>query len=67
MTDIKFCNRCLTPNTRPRVVFDKQNICNACHNAEEKKKIDWKKREKEFLKIIDQIKKDKKKINLMIV
>ena len=61
MTDIKFCNKCLTPNSRPRVVFDKQNICNACHNAEKKKKIDWKKREREFLKIIDQIKKDKKK------
>ena len=61
MKDIKFCSKCLTPNSRPRVVFDKQDICNACHNADEKKKIDWKKREREFLKIIDQIKKDKKK------
>ena len=24
MTEIKFCNRCLTPNSRPRIVFDKK-------------------------------------------
>ena len=48
MTDIKFCNKCLTPNSRPRVVFDKQNICNACHNAEKKKKLIGKKERENF-------------------
>ncbi len=61
MTDIIFCKKCLTPNSRPRIVFDKNNICNACINAIEKKRISWKKREQEFLKIIDKIKKDKNK------
>lgn len=58
---IKFCKNCFTPNTRPRIVFNKQDICNACLNSMSKKKINWAKREKEFLKIIFNIKKDSKK------
>ena len=58
---IKFCKNCFTPNTRPRIVFNSQHICNACLNSKEKKKINWKQREKEFYKIISNIKKDSKK------
>jgi len=58
---VKFCNNCFTPNTRPRVVFNNKGICNACLNSKEKKKINWKQREKEFYKIISNIKKDSKK------
>ena len=35
---IKFCKTCLMPNTRPRIIFDKNNICNACQNSKIKKK-----------------------------
>ena len=59
--NVKFCKNCFTPNTRPRIVFNKQNICNACLNSRDKKKINWKRREKEFHKIILNIKKDSKK------
>ncbi|MBL4615613.1 MAG: N-acetyl sugar amidotransferase [Magnetovibrio sp.] len=41
------------PNTRPRVVFDEQGVCNACHNAASKPKIDWDARRKEFLDIVE--------------
>jgi N-acetyl sugar amidotransferase len=58
---VKFCKNCFTPNTRPRVVFNNKGICNACLNSKEKKKINWKQREKEFYKIISNIKKDSKK------
>ena len=58
---VKFCKNCFTPNTRPRIVFSQQSICNACLNSKEKKKINWKQREKEFYKIISNIKKDSKK------
>ena len=50
---ISFCNQCLTPSSRPRVVFDTEGVCNACRNAEEKQKIDWMAREQEFLQLID--------------
>jgi N-acetyl sugar amidotransferase len=41
------------PNTRPRVVFDAEGVCNACRYAEEKsQRIDWDARRKEFLELI---------------
>ena len=44
-----YCSRCLMPNTRPRVTFDKDGICNACTYADKKwKDVDWKARRKEF-------------------
>jgi N-acetyl sugar amidotransferase len=58
---IKFCKNCFTPNTRPRVVFSSQDICNACLNSKHKKKVNWKERENKFHKIILNIKKDSKK------
>ena len=47
-----FCEKCLMPSSRPRIVF-KGKICNGCINTENKKKIDWELREKEFLDIIE--------------
>lgn len=49
---IKYCKKCLTPDSRPRVVFDADGVCNACRNAEEKEKIDWADREREFISLI---------------
>lgn len=54
---IKYCKKCLTPNSRPRIVFDLNDICNACHTAEEKNKIDWRAREDEFKELIYELKK----------
>ena len=56
---IRFCQKCVTPNTRPRVVFDVNNICNACINAEKKTKtINWLNRKDEFISLVEKIKKD---------
>jgi N-acetyl sugar amidotransferase len=49
---VECCKKCLTPNSRPRVVFDAEGVCNACRNAEEKDKIDWAAREREFINLI---------------
>ena len=43
------CQKCLIPQTRPEQVIDDNGICNACISHENKKKIDWKKREKEWI------------------
>ena len=54
MKNILYCKKCLTPSSRPRVVFDEEGICNACINAMDKSvNIDWQKRRQEFLQIID--------------
>ena len=48
------CSRCLMPNSRPRITFDSQGVCNACQWHEEKQtKIDWNKRQKELEDICD--------------
>lgn len=59
LTEVQFCKLCLTPNTRPRVVFDKNQICNACLNAKEKRSINWDSRLNEFKKLVGSIKEQK--------
>ncbi len=48
-----YCKTCLMTNTRPRIEFDSQGICNACRNAENKQKIDWSARREEFIEYVD--------------
>ena len=45
---IKYCKRCLMPNSRPRIHFDAEGICNACHTSDQKDEIDWDARRAEF-------------------
>ncbi len=52
---IKFCKKCVTPDSRPRVVFDSDGVCNACNFVTVKKNTDWKKREKELVEILDEL------------
>ena len=52
--EIKYCTKCLMPNSRPRIVFDKEGVCNACRHAERKSVgIDWELRRKEFVEILN--------------
>lgn len=49
-----YCKKCLMPNSRPRISFDEDGICNACRHAKEKwENIDWGARKKEFLELIE--------------
>lgn len=57
---IKFCKVCIMPNSRPRIVFDNEGMCNACENAIQKKKTDWNIKKKEFENLLIQIKKNNK-------
>lgn len=51
---VLYCKRCLMPNTRPRIVFDEDGLCNACKHSDDKwKGIDWGKRRKEFIELIE--------------
>jgi N-acetyl sugar amidotransferase len=46
-----FCKKCITFSTRPRIKFNEQGICSACTWSIEKKKIDWKQRQKGLEKL----------------
>ena len=52
MSNLKWCRNCLNASTRPRISFDKRGWCNACQWMEEKRSIDWDKREEMLLSII---------------
>ncbi len=47
-----WCSNCLNVSTRPRITFNKKGFCNACQWAEEKKFINWTKRQQLFKKIL---------------
>ena len=50
---MKICTKCVMPNTKPDLHFDENGVCDACRSQESKnKEIDWKAREKEFLKLV---------------
>ncbi len=42
---MKYCVKCVSPDTRPHIVFDSDGVCGACQMAEAKKaRIDWEQR-----------------------
>ena len=50
---VRYCKQCLMPDTRPRVVFDAQRVCNGCHHARAKASIDWTARRAEFVEFVE--------------
>ncbi len=48
---IRYCTRCVTPNTRPRISFDEDGVCSACTYADAKKRTDWKAKKEELQEI----------------
>ena len=45
---MKYCKKCVMPDTRPGITFNEEGVCSACQSHERKKKIDWDARWKEF-------------------
>ncbi|MDA7822611.1 N-acetyl sugar amidotransferase [Opitutales bacterium] len=66
--DVIFCKKCVMSNQRPASAIefkhtrdskktsmniDEEGVCDACRTAEKKEAIDWEKREKDLLKLLD--------------
>ena len=45
---MKICKKCIQPDTRPGIFFDKNGICGACIWEEEKNQINWDLRKQEL-------------------
>lgn len=50
---MKYCTKCVMPNTRPGITFDENGVCCACKAHEVKKNIDWTARHKELEVLCD--------------
>ena len=65
-SNLKICKSCLMLSTRPRITFDEKGFCNACQWASKKKKINWRKREKEWIGIANDIRSKKNNFDIIV-
>lgn len=49
---MKYCARCLQPDTRPGIVFDTDGVCPACNYHASLKEVDWDERRKELDELV---------------
>jgi len=68
---VKYCTKCLMPNTKPFLSFNDKGVCSACINHEKKQidkdGINWIDREKEFRELINNIKSHKNKLYKVVI
>jgi len=51
---MRYCKKCIYPDTRPEQVFDEEGICDACRSADKKNElIDWDMRRDEFINLLE--------------
>jgi N-acetyl sugar amidotransferase len=55
---IRYCRRCVMPETRPDIMFDDAGVCSACVHFERREQIDWDQRAAELREITDRFRSD---------
>jgi N-acetyl sugar amidotransferase len=50
---IRFCTRCVMPETKPDIYFDDGGVCSACRHFEQRSEVDWERRREELLEILN--------------
>ena len=50
---IRYCTRCIMPETKPDLFIDEEGVCSACRNMENRKTIDWDQRRGELKQILE--------------
>lgn len=49
---MKYCVKCVMPDTKPDLHFDDDGICSACRNYQERTGIDWDQRKSDLLEVV---------------
>ncbi len=49
---MRYCQRCILPDTRPNITLDEESVCNACRAHETKLHVDWDARARAFRQVI---------------
>ena len=49
---LKYCVRCVMPDTKPDLHIDEEGVCNACRSIEMRKEIDWKQRKNKLIELL---------------
>lgn len=50
---IRYCKRCVMPETKPDLFIDAEGVCSACRNYEHREVVEWDQRKKELLDILE--------------
>jgi N-acetyl sugar amidotransferase len=50
---IRYCTRCVMPDTKPDLQFDQDGVCSACRYYERRGVVDWDQRKKELNAIVE--------------
>ena len=53
MRHIRYCARCVMPETKPDLFIDADGVCSACRNFERRQVVDWEQRRQELVTILD--------------
>ena len=54
---VKFCKKCVMPSSSAiPVEFDENGVCSGCNTSNQKVEIDWKRREKQFKRLLEEYK-----------
>jgi len=53
---IKYCKKCIIPETRPHTEIGEDGICSGCKYFDQRKNIDWDKRKSELIKVFNKYK-----------
>ncbi len=53
---MRYCARCIIPDTRPNIEFDADGVCNGCLAHSQKPRIDWAQRAATFQEVVDNAK-----------
>jgi N-acetyl sugar amidotransferase len=51
---IRYCRRCVMPETKPDIIFDEQGVCSACVHFADRTSVDWDARRAELDAILQQ-------------
>jgi N-acetyl sugar amidotransferase len=51
---IRYCTRCVMPETRPDILFDEEGVCSACRHFEARAEVDWDQRGAELRALLDE-------------
>lgn len=50
---IRYCTRCVMPETKPDLHIDGEGVCNACRSMAQRQEIDWPQRRQELSEILE--------------
>jgi len=50
---IRYCSRCVMPETKPDILFDEQGVCSACKHFDARVEVDWDARRRDLEQVLD--------------